>query len=220
MIVKEFELDPLADIWIVADMAMFSHVSAASTSQPIDEEVRTGELPAWLRWRDEEYHLPKATEEYTVTVAASLAQHFLRVDRAVGLLAYGQTHEIIQPDRGLRQTNRILETLAVLKAEGQVAIEDVLDAESQVFPRGTTVIVVTPSTNQLFASGIRTLARRGLRVVAVLIDAKSFGGHHSSEGIAAILRASNIITYVVHHDEDLTTILSAGTVRSRYHAMA
>ena len=41
--------------------------------------------------------------------------------------------------------NRILETLAVLRAEGQVSIEDVLEAESQLLPRGTTVIVVTPT---------------------------------------------------------------------------
>jgi uncharacterized protein (DUF58 family) len=46
------------------------------------------------------------TEEYTVTVAASLAQYFLRRDRAVGLLAYGQSNEIVQPDRGERQINR------------------------------------------------------------------------------------------------------------------
>ncbi len=220
LIVKEFELDPLADIWIVADMAIFSHVSTGigSISKPT-EPIKPGELPPWLRWKDEEYRLPDSTEEYTVTIAASLAQYFLRADRAIGLLAYGQSHEIIQPDRGERQINRILETLAVLRAEGQVSIEDMLDAESQVFPRGTTAIIISPSNQESLATTIRQLSRRGLRIVTILIDPQSFGGTHSAAGLADILRASNTITYLVRCGDNLTAVLSAGPVRSRYHAM-
>ena len=32
LIVKEFELDPLADIWIVPDMSVFGHTSAKDSS--------------------------------------------------------------------------------------------------------------------------------------------------------------------------------------------
>jgi uncharacterized protein (DUF58 family) len=216
LIVKEFELDPLADIWIVPDMAVFSHVSSVETERQSSEPMMQGELPVWLRWSKEEYKLPDSTEEYTVTVAASLAQHFLRLDRAVGLLAYGQAHEVIQPDRGERQINRILETLAVIRAEGHVAIEDVLDAESHVFPRGTTVIIITPSNREDFATGVRALSGRGLRIVTVLIDAASFGGRHSSESLLEMLRASNIVSYHVQCKDDLTTVLSAGKSRSHY----
>lgn len=216
LIVKEFELDPLADIWIVPDMAIFSHVTTVESETAISEPITQGELPKWMRWTDEEYRLPQSTEEYTVTVAASLAQHFLRLDRAVGLLAYGQSHEVIQPDRGERQINRILETLAVIRAAGQVAIEDLLDAESQIFPRGTTVIIITPSNREEFASGVRTLSRRGLRIVSVLVDAASFGGRHSSKSLLEILRASNFVTYNVQYQDDLTSVLSSGKSRSRY----
>jgi uncharacterized protein (DUF58 family) len=219
LIVKEFELDPLADIWIVVDMAIFSHVSSKS-KHPGEEEVKPGQLPNWLRLQQEEYTLPDATEEYSVTIAASLAQYFLRRDRAVGLLAYGQSHEIIQPDRGERQINRILETLAVLRAEGQVAIEDVLDAESQIFPRGTTVIVVSPSTNEAFATTMRQLVRRGLRAVPIVVDPESFGGLHSAAPLAEMMQASNMITYTVRCGDNLARVLSTGTMRSRYHAVS
>lgn len=220
LIVKEFELDPLADIWLVVDMAIFSHLSASQESLPTPGPAKLGELPPWLRWKDEEYRLPDSTEEYTVTIAASLAQHFLRIDRAVGLLAYGQSHEVIQPDRGERQINRILETLAVIRAEGQVAIEDVLDAESKVFPRGTTVIVITPSIHQELATIVRQLARHGLRMVTILIDPQSFGGTYSSGKLAEILQAGSLITYHVRCGDDLTAVLSAGKMRSRYHTLA
>ncbi|UCG24178.1 MAG: DUF58 domain-containing protein [Chloroflexota bacterium] len=220
LIVKEFELDPLADIWIVADMAIFSHVSSNVDQDPASESVEVGQIPSWLRLQEDEYQLPDASEEYTVTVAASLAQYFLRRDRAVGLLAYGQSHEVIQPDRGERQTNRILETLAVLRAAGQVAIQDVLDAESQIFPRGTTVIVISPSVQEAFATTMRQLARRGLRAVPILIDPESFGGRHSAVPLANMMQASNLITYLVRCGDDLAGVLSAGKLRSHYHAVS
>ncbi|HRO23518.1 MAG TPA: DUF58 domain-containing protein, partial [Promineifilum sp.] len=101
LVVKEFELDPLADIWVVPDMSVFGHVAprgknAAPTPPPSD-------VPSWLKMK--EFQLPESTEEYTVTIAASVAQFFLRRDRAVGMLAYGQSNEILRPDRGERQFN-------------------------------------------------------------------------------------------------------------------
>jgi uncharacterized protein (DUF58 family) len=207
LIVKEFELDPLADIWIAADMAVFTHVASAPKSAPAADG--DGDFPGWLRLKDEEYVLPPATEEYTVTVAASLAQFFLRRDRSVGMLAYGQTHEILQPDRGERQISRVLETLAVLRAEGQIAIEDVLHAESQLFARGTTLIVVTPTTQESWLAAAQQLSRRGLRLVSILVDPASFGGRRSSAGLAALLQGAGLAAYLVRYGDDLTDTLSA-----------
>jgi uncharacterized protein (DUF58 family) len=218
LIVKEFELDPLADIWIVVDMGAFSHFESKQQKEQF-EQPQPGEIPAWLRWREEKYQLPDSTEEYSVTVAASLAQYFLRRDRAVGLLAYGQTHELVQPDRGERQINRILETLAVLRAEGQVAIEDVVNAESKIFPRGTTIIVISPTTREQWATSARELTRTGLRVVTILIDPESFGGRTSAAGLASLLQAGNLITYVVRCGDDLSSSLSSSRVAGGYFAL-
>lgn len=218
LIVKEFELDPLADIWLVVDMAIFAQVS--SMQDVDDTESPLTDYHPWLLWKEDEYVLPDATEEYTVTIAASLAQYFLRRDRAVGLLGNGQSHEIIQPDRGERQLNRILETLAVLRAEGQVSIEDLLDTESQLFPRGTTVISITPTTTEAWATSARQLARRGLRVVSILVDPQSFGGRNAAAPLAGLLRASNITTYMVNCGDDITAALSHWGVRSRYQTFA
>ena len=204
LIVKEFELDPLADIWIVPDMAVFGHV--APRQDLYESKPKWGELPEWMR--PQEFKLPETTEEYTVTVAASLAQYFLRNDRAVGMLGYGQTNEIVQPDRGERQMNRILETLSVLRAEGEIPISDMLHAESHLFPRGTTVIVVTPTTQDEWPSAARQLARRGLRVVTVLINPASFGGYRSSDGVLSLLQASGMVAYLVNNGDDLTAVLS------------
>ncbi|MER3513521.1 MAG: hypothetical protein C4310_03255, partial [Chloroflexota bacterium] len=131
----------------------------------------------WSLWtKATKFELPCDTEEYCVSIAASIAQYFIRQDRAVGLVSYGQTREVIQADRGERQLLRILETLAVVRAEGRVPFDDVLEAESEPLPRGTTVVAVTPSLNQRWALMLSDLNRRGLRAIAVLVDPGGFGG--------------------------------------------
>jgi len=52
------------------------------------------------------------------TAAASIGQFFLRRDRTLGLMAIGQRREMLQADRGERQLEKLLETLAVLRAQG------------------------------------------------------------------------------------------------------
>ncbi len=59
LMVKEFELDPTADIWIVLDLNTDVHTGSGLES----------------------------TEEYAVTAAASLARHLLDQSRAVGLVS-------------------------------------------------------------------------------------------------------------------------------------
>jgi uncharacterized protein (DUF58 family) len=213
LIVKEFELDPLADIWIVPDMAIFGHVAPKANAVK-----RLSDMPPWMQL--EEFELPETTEEYTVAIAASLAQYFLRRDRAVGLVGYGQSNEIVQPDRGERQLNRILETLAVLRAQGQVPLGDILHAESHLFPRGTTVIVVTASPDENWALAARQVARRGLRIVSVLVNPESFGGRFSAAPLAALLQAGGMGAYVVNRGDNLTAVLSQNGRQSGYYTVA
>ncbi len=211
LIVKEFELDPLADIWIVPDMSIIGQVMGRKKATSNDG------LPMWMRL--EEFKLPDSTEEYIVTIAASLAQHFLRHDRSVGMLGYGQSNEIVQPDRGERQINRILETLSVLRAQGEIPVGDVLHAESHLFPRGTTVIVVTATTDEKWALTARQLARRGLRVVTVLVDPASFGRGKSSAPLASTLQGSGMVAYTVNCGDDLTAVLSKSPRKSGSYAL-
>lgn len=212
LIVKEFELDPLADIWVVPDMSIYGHV-AAKTIQ--SEALTEGDLPKWMSKNEpDEFELPEATEEYMVSITASLAQYFLRRDRSVGMLAYGQSNEILQPDRGERQINRVLETLSVLRAKGSVPLPDMLNAEAHLFPRGTTVIVVTPTTSENWPTAAQQLSRRGLRIVSVMIDPESFGGVHSAAPIYTLLRASGLGAYLVNNGDDLSAVLSMGNMRA------
>ena len=154
------------------------------------------------------FELPATTEEYIVTVASSLSQFFLKSNRSVGLMAYGHTNEIVQPDRGVRQETKIFETLSVLRAEGSIAPEHLLLSESRVFPRGSTVIVITPTTRPEWAEAARQLRQRGLRVVTVLVNPASFGSRRTNEHLVSELQGREMGVVLINEGDDLTEALS------------
>lgn len=201
LIVKEFELDPLADVWLFLDMERDVQVG-----QWWEDTWNAQDLSQlWLSERT--LRLPPNTEEYIVTIAASVAKYFLRKQRAVGFVAYGHRHEMIQPDRGERQLNRLLEVLAVLRAEGRTPFGETLEIEGARLGRNITLVAITPSAEIAWVKSAREMKRRGLRTIAVMADANTFGGRGETQAVAAELLASGIPTYVVREGDDLRGVL-------------
>jgi uncharacterized protein (DUF58 family) len=213
---KEFELDPLADVWIILDM--HDDAQASSPWTPAAEEPL-----AWVsrsRAGTDRAELPPSTEEYGVTIAASLANHFLQLDREVGFLSYAATREVIQPDRGDRQLRRLLEILAVIQARGHIPLSQVLATEGAHLARHTTVVVVTPSADPRWVSVLRGLRARGVQGVGVLLAARTFGLAPDWQPVQAELQASGLPSYLVQRGDDLTVALSrlSGGSSRRYAA--
>jgi uncharacterized protein (DUF58 family) len=134
------------------------------------------------------------------------------------MIAYADDRELVQADRGERQLSKIMETLAVIRSTGQVPIDHLLTAEAEQIPRGTTLIVVTPSTSETAATAARQLERRGVRVIVVLIDPASFGGHKSAVGVKALLQAAGTPTYLVRCGDPLEEVLSLPSGRQHYYS--
>jgi len=204
LIVKEFELDPMAEVWIFLDAE--AKVQAEEPYSPPDQAVEA----IWSPWK--EVTLPPSTEEYGVSIVASLAQHFLRRDRAVGLISSYQpsqrTPDVLPPDRGGRQLGKILETLAPLHANGALSISVLMTGHAQHMPRGSTVIIVTPSTDDEVALAVDMLSQRGLRPVVVLVDAASFGGPSGTRDLTDAIRASGVPVCQVRNGDDLASVLT------------
>ena len=74
-----------------------------------------------------------STEEYGVTIAASLAHHFLDQNRTVGMIVNSSQPTVIPTDRGARQMVKILELLTVVHADGTIPIDETLLAEGALF---------------------------------------------------------------------------------------
>jgi len=201
LMVKEFELDPLAEVWIFVDAA--KEAQASLPQEPYQFDARD-------MWRPNlKIALPSSTEEYAVSIAASLARFYLRIGRSVGLVSAGQSLRVLPSDRGARQLGKILETLALLRAEGRLPLEALVEAEVRNLPRGSTVVLVTPSVGDGVVVPVELMMRRGLRPVAVLLDASTFGGPSGIEYVSSNLGALNVPVCRIGLGDDLGAALSA-----------
>jgi uncharacterized protein (DUF58 family) len=201
MMVKEFELDPTADIWIVTDM--HQRVQAiAETQRTLYRDRRLG--------RD--FQMPESTEEYIVTAAASIARNLLDGSRSVGLLAWGQHREVLPPEREARQLYKILESLAIMRAHGAKPLAEVLIAEATQFSRSSTMIVITSSVDPMWVSSLQQLLYRGIRATVVLVDPETFGGYPGADMIERKLGELRVPVYRLEQGQPLDQALRQGTL--------
>ncbi len=85
LLVKEFEQDPVSDVWLVLDLDRNTHLGSG----------------------------PGSTEEDAVTIVASLAKHFLLQNRAVGLLTQGHVLQPDRGTRQLTRCLELLAVVRV-----------------------------------------------------------------------------------------------------------
>lgn len=181
LLVKEFEPDPVADMWIVLDM---------------QASVQAGRGP-------------DSTEEYAIHGAASVAKHFLDSGWAVGLLAWAEQRHELPPERGDRQLMKILEELAVIRANGLVPFGEVLLSESGQFGRYTAVFAVTSATDRVWVDALRSFWQRGVRSVALLVDGGSFGGGWRVDGLVSPLASAGIGAHIYRRNDQLADVFLA-----------
>jgi uncharacterized protein (DUF58 family) len=202
LMVKEFEQDPEADVWIFVDAQKF--VQAA-----LPEAIPILKADSMLLWRHkpEEVRLPSATIEYAISAAASIAHYFIFSGHAVGLASAGQSYSVIPAERGERQLGKILENLAFLEGVGDLSILGLVSAQAGYLPRGCTVVLISPSTLSEVALAVDDLQRRGMRAVVVHINPASFGGGPGSVDLIGNLQARSIPVLQLNNRDDLRVAL-------------
>ena len=169
MMVKEFELDPASETWIMLDLHRDVHVGEGLES----------------------------TEEYAVTAAASVAKHYLGVNRPIGLMCYGSYLAVHPPERSGHQLLEIMETLAMAKAVGPASLAELLAGETRRFGRFSTLLIITPSTDERWIQQLQHLIRRGARPAAVLLEPSTFGGSGETLQTVSGLVATGIQLYLL-----------------------
>ena len=197
IMVKEFELDPLVDIWLFSDFSASSLIEDPALKRAGGYGTLT---PSLLR-------IPPSTEEYGAIIAASLAKHFIDDERVVGYAAYTPYRQIIQPDRGNRQLMRIFQALAVARSTSNLSLREVLSLETHQFLRGTTVMIITSSLQQEWIHEAQILIRRGIRPICVFIDPQTFDPQLDSSSLHGMLQLAKIPTIRVGKDDDIAAAL-------------
>lgn len=194
IMVKEFELDPLVDIWLLSDFSSDSLCEAGG----------------WRRGTHgilDRYRIPPSTEEYGVVIAASLAKYFIESERVVGYAAYTPFRQVFQPDRGNRQLTRIFQALAVARSTSSHTLRQMLSLETPHFTRGTTLMIITSSLDEEWIAEAQIMIRRGVRPICVFVDPQTFDPRQDSSAIRGMLQLAKIPTLIVGRGDDLTVAL-------------
>ena len=177
---KEFDLGQSSDVWILVDL---------------HRDVQAGELE-------------ESTDEYAVSIGASLSRKYLEAGLPVGLISQGDQRYFLPADTGTGQFERILEFLALSKAEGSVALESLLAEEEQLWGYHSSLIVITPSNRPDWVTALRELMRRRVRVAVVLIDGASFDGFFNTTDVVPSLYVAGIPPYLIRKGDDIPVALS------------
>lgn len=185
LMVKEFDLDPTIDVMVLLDL---------------DKGAQAG--------TDE-----SSTEEYGVTIAASLMAFLLRRrDLAVALEAPGPSGISLPIDRGDRQIDRALEALAIVRADQYIPLGRAITELEMRLNRNTALIVITASTELDWEQQLGYLRRRGVRPVVVLLDPSTFDDTRGSiNRVVEALDAAVIPSLVVKRGDALARVLESNT---------
>jgi len=173
LMVKVYDREPSGDLWIVLDM---------------QAQVHAG--------KDEE-----STEEYAVTLAASLAAQMLQANRAVGLVTHTDDPIIIPPRRRQEQLWDLLRVLAPIHATSSVPLRELLALAEPVLSRNMIVAVITPSADAAWIDGLGALLMRGIVPSALLLDGASFGAEAGVRGVQAALADLGVPAHVIGRGE-------------------
>ncbi|HET8907684.1 MAG TPA: DUF58 domain-containing protein [Ktedonobacterales bacterium] len=182
--VKEFDLDPTIDVVILLDL---------------DRESQAGEGDS-------------STEEYGVTIAASIAAYLLRQQElSVGLHVSGTGDTGLALDRGERQLDRVLELLAIAHSTRRESLAEALAMQETRLARNTVLIVITPSTELDWPTSLHHLQRRGVRPLTILIDPQSFDERLGTNGRTHdLLVAAGVPVIPVRRGDPLVHVLEQG----------
>src|SRR4051812_34756195 len=132
--VKEFDLEQTADVWIFLDLQRSAHTGEGDES----------------------------TLEYGVRIAASVAARGLIENRNVALSASGAHIGPLPADRGARQYQKIMQTLAAVQADGREPFSHLLVEGLAHLRRGMTALIITPSLERDWVRPLGSLRGRGI----------------------------------------------------------
>jgi hypothetical protein len=124
---------------------------------------------------------------------------------------------IVPPERSVRQETRILEPLATAAVDGTRPLAEVLLAERLRLRDRSTIVVVTPSTDEQWVEALAEIGGRRGRTAAIVLEAATFGGADPPLLVVGALAAAGIPAHLVKFGDDISLALTgdAGGARAR-----
>lgn len=192
LMVKEFDLDPTAEIWILADFG------AGQMVRPTRERELTRDpglnfAEAWL----------DSSEDFIAALAASVSRKAVASSRALGYLTNSASRDYRPAESSERQYLRVLGDLAVAKSDGQEGINDLLSNEMRRFDRYRSPVVITASTDVDWIESLEHAVLRGVRPTVIYVDPESFDPARSSRAARSRLATAPFNVHIVDYQNGI-----------------
>jgi hypothetical protein len=118
---------------------------------------------------------------------------------------------VLPVDRGQRQLLKLLEELAVARADGRMPIAEVLAAEADRCTRSTALLVITPSTSESWPEVLQGMRGRGISAGAIVLEASTFDVAPNSLLLVGALASAGVPSLLVKRGDPLDRVLTSNT---------
>jgi uncharacterized protein (DUF58 family) len=202
LMVKEFDQDPQSNIWVLLDANQSSQVQLIDNVSLV-EINQNAKIQKTTK-----INLPADTFEYAVTSVATIVKYFIRLGRAVGFASMGSNLSYLTAERGERQLGKVIEALAFIDSNGKLPLLGLVQSQEANFVKGCTVILVSSSPANELEICTDYLLLRGLKMILVYIDSKSFQDKKSTPRLSELYKAKGVEFYWIKKNDDIKSILS------------
>jgi uncharacterized protein (DUF58 family) len=205
LMVKEFEQDPRADVWIMLDAEKYVHAREEGTREIFKQD------PFWrLRQDFDRIVIPPDSFEYGVSIAGSVSNYYISRGKAVGLVSAAQSTIYLSAERGERQQYRILENLAFLRCDGKLPLLALVEAQTPNFPQGSTVVIITTTNSERLNLTLNFILQRRLKPVVILIDISTFNRDNKSDFSVHTIEGLGVPAVLVENYAELDDVFENG----------
>jgi uncharacterized protein (DUF58 family) len=156
----------------------------------------------------------ETTEEYSITIASSLMKKYIDSGKQVGLITSGSQDYLFTPDTGDEHLQKVLEALALIKATGNLPIDELISDKTELFKSDSAIIIISPSADDRITEVARYLEKRDTMVIVILLDSASFGKPVSTASMPKRLISSGVSIYYVKSGQNLARALDSRTSSS------
>ncbi len=200
LMVKEFDEDSQSSVWLILDAQKGKYYREKQDIEPVSDRNYISMI------RAKKYRLPQDSFEYAVSITASLANYSIKKNFPVGFACVGDKASVLTPDKGHRQLNKILETLATVLDKGTIPLEQLIEKQAKNISSGSALILITPTSEQSQDIYIEILRRKGFHVMKILLDNISFSQTNEEPVESKINPTGSVIT--VRFGDDIGKVLS------------
>ncbi|MEZ4532384.1 MAG: DUF58 domain-containing protein [Thermomicrobiales bacterium] len=197
LMVKEFDLDPTAEIWVVADFGV-SQAVVPTRDHELSRQPGLTFAEAWL----------DSSEDFVAALAASVSRKAIDANRALGFLANASSHDFRPPESSERQFLRVLGALALAKSDGAESIDTLLNNEMRRFDRYRSPVVITASTELDWIESLEHAVLRGVRPTVIYVDPASFDAARDSARVRNRLAVAPFPVHIVDYRNGIEAAFS------------